>query len=115
MAFDTMAFNEAELGNMGSAIDTYIADVNSHMDKIAAHTVNAEDGFYGAEQANTVDNYIAETCTQIKSIVLFFEEFRDKLTEVQAAYNARQASISTGEVAAAPTNDGDLVNVKPFN
>ena len=109
---DTMAFNKNEIGSMKGAIESYIADVEAGLKNIKSMEIA---GFYGTEQCKTVNGYIDETCTQINAIVRYFDEFKEKLHDVEAAYEAQSAAITTGDVAAAPSTEGDLVTVNRMN
>ena len=108
---DTMAIKSGEVPAMQSAIESYIVEVETCLNNIKSYEMGSSEGIYGAAQVATVNNYINETCTQINSIVRYFDEFKEKLTEVAAAYVDQQAAITTGDVAAAKANDSDLVTV----
>lgn len=112
---DIMAFNSGEIGTMQAAIETYITEVENGLNNIKGFEIGADSGFYGSAQCATVNQYINDTCTQINSIVRYFDEFKEKLNEVAEAYAQQSASITTGDVAAAPSTEGDLVNVNRMN
>lgn len=112
---DNMAFNSGEIGSMQSAIESYITEVESGLNAIKAFEIGPDSGFYGAAQCATVNTYISDTCTQINSIVRYFDEFKEKLTEVAAAYVDQSAAITTGDVATAPSTEGDLVTINRMN
>ena len=81
---DTMAIKSGEVPAMQSAIETYIVEVETCLNNIKSYEMGSSEGIYGAAQVATVNNYISETCTQINSIVRYFDEFKAKLTEVGA-------------------------------
>lgn len=110
-----MAFNKNEIGSMKGAIESYITEVEAGLKSIKSMEIGPEAGFYGTEQCKTVNAYIDDTCTQINAIVRYFDEFKEKLHDVESAYEAQSAAISTGEVAAAPSTEGDLVTVNRMN
>lgn len=112
---DTMAINSAEIGSMQSAIETYITEVETCLSNIKAFEIGPDNGFYGTAQCSSINEYITETCVQINSIVRYFDEFKEKLTEVAAAYVDQSSAITTGDVAAAPSTEGDLVTVNRMN
>ena len=114
-AFDTMAIKYEEVPNMRNAIEKYTTEVEDHLNKIKGYEINAGDGVYGEAQIKTVDSYIDETATQINAIVRHFDEFKDALNEVQAAYESKQAAISVSEVQNAPADAGDLIHVNKMD
>ena len=112
---DDMAIKYDEIPNMQNAIESYTVAVEGHLNKIRGFEIGKEEGIYGAAQIATIDNYIDETANQINSIVRHFDEFKEKLLEVQAAYEAHQAAIKTADVEAAPEDAGDLVTVNKMD
>ena len=88
---DNMAFNSGEIGSMQSAIESYITEVESGLNAIRGFEIGPDSGFYGAAQCSTVNQYISETCTQINSIVRYFDEFKEKLIMFMALHELRHA------------------------
>lgn len=115
---DNKAFKYEELGNMQTAITTYVTDVNNVMQEIQdlkSFTEGAA-GFHGETQAKTVDTYIDGTCDAIKGIVTSFETFSAALAQVKADYDAKQASISTSEIKTPDeVAESTIISVNPFN
>ncbi|MGM9877635.1 MAG: hypothetical protein ACI33S_03200 [Bacilli bacterium] len=108
---DTMAIKSGEINNMQHAIETYTVAVEDCIKSLKKYKIDNSTGFYGKSQADTVNTYIDNTCIEINKIVRHFDEFKEKLDQVAEAYKAQDAAISTGEVAAAKANEGDLVTV----
>ena len=108
---DTKAIKYEQIVPMQNAIETYTVEVETHLNKIKGFAIGATDGVYGAVQAQTVDQYIDQTCEQINKIVRHFDEFKVALNDVQAAYESKQAAVSVGSVAEAAPDAGDLINV----
>ena len=113
--YDIMAIKYDEVANMQNAIESYISDVESHIQKIKDFKVEDYDGVYGTNQIETINNYINETGVQINAIVRHFDDFKDALSEVQAAYESQQAAITVSEVEVAPEDAGDLININKMN
>lgn len=112
---DTMAIKYDEIPNMQAAIESYMTTVEDYLNRIKTYEIQYSDGVYGAQQIATIDGYIDETAAQINSIVRHFDEFKEKLMEVKAAYESQQAAIGVSAVEAAPADQGDLVNVNKMN
>lgn len=109
---DTMAFNKNEISSMQGAIEAYITEVEAGLSSIRDMEITSEHGFYGNKQITKVNSYINNTCNEINHIVRYFDEFKEKLTQVQLAYEAEDEAVTTGEVAAAPKeNPEELVTV----
>ena len=110
-----LAFNEHKIDDMKTAIDNYQGDIKNVLDQILNYSISGDDGIYGTEQISTISQYVDDTCGAINSIIIMFNEFKTKLADVQAAYDAQQRGITTHAVAqASSASEGDLVNVKHF-
>ena len=110
--FDNMAIDAGEIKNMQNAIELYTTNVETHLKEIKGDDITVEDGVYGGAQIAMVNNYIEETCTQINTIVRYFDDFQAKLDEVAKEYEAKQGSVSMGEVATAKEADpSEMVTV----
>ncbi len=108
---DIRAIKGEEVGNMQAAIEDYTTRVEAELQKIKSYDLSGNDGIYGSAQIATIKTYLEETATQINSIVRHFDEFKEALVEVNAAYESKQESIKTNEVESAPADAGDLINV----
>jgi hypothetical protein len=109
---DIMAIDGEQVPTMQAAIENYTTDVEKHLNDIRADDITVADGVYGTEQIATVNAYIEETCTQINTIVRYFDDFKEKLVQVKEAYDAKQSSISLGTVEEAKAADeSEMVNV----
>ena len=108
---DTMALNSEYVGTMQTAIETYIADVETAIGNIKAFEITSDSGFYGTSQCATINGYVTETCEQINKIVRYFDDFKEALDEVAGAYSDQSEATAVGEVKEAAKNDGDLINV----
>lgn len=108
---DTMALKSDHVETMQTAIETYIADVETAIGNIKAFEITSDSGFYGTDQCTTINGYVTETCDQINKIVRYFDDFKDALAEVAGAYLDQSAATTVGEVKEAAKNDGDLINV----
>ncbi len=108
---DTMAIKYDEIENMTAAIESYELKVEEYLNKIREYNIAYENGVYGEAQISTIDGYLDETANQINAIVRHFDEFKNKLSEVKEAYDAKQKAISVSAVEAAPEDEGDLVTV----
>ncbi len=109
---DDMAIDGAQVPAMQAAIESYTTTVEEHLNKIRADDISVADGVYGEAQIATVNAYIEDTCTQINTIVRYFDDFKEKLNQVLQAYVTKQSSVSLGSVEAAKAADeSEMVNV----
>jgi len=107
-----MAIDGAQVPAMQAAIETYTTTVEELLNEIRSDDVSVEDGVYGAAQIATVNEYIEATCTEINTIVRYFDDFKDKLNQVLAEYEAKQGAINLGPVeAAAAADPSEMVTV----
>lgn len=112
MNFDIMAIKADELDNMSNAVENYTVAVEDEIKKIRDYEINAEGGVYGAAQVQSVNNYISKTCDEIGKIVRYFDEFKEALTKVNEAYEAKQQTIKINDVEAhQEPNEEELINV----
>lgn len=111
---DIMAINADNAAAMKTAIETYVTEVEAHISKIESYTISAGDGFFGSGEAAAVDNYIAETCTEIGKIVRYFDEFQTALEQVLEDYAAKDAGSSTSAVNEAAAKRDDMITVNRF-
>lgn len=110
-----LAFDENEIEDMRTAVTTYQENINTCIKAISEYALSGTDGIYGSDQIANVSAYIDGTCAAINAIVIMFDEFKEKLDQVQQAYNAKQRGINPGEVAeAAAASESDLVTVTGF-
>ncbi len=109
---DDMAIDGAQVPTMQAAIETYTTGVEELLNQIRADDISVADGVYGGDQIATVNNYIEETCTQINTIVRYFDDFQEKLNAVLQAYESKQAAVSLGSVETAQAADpSEMVTV----
>ncbi len=110
--FDDLAIDGAQVPAMQAAIETYTSGVEEHLAQIKGDDITVEDGVYGSAQIAMVNNYIEETCTQINTIVRYFDDSKAKLDAVTAAYEANQGATSMGTVeTAAAADPSEMVTV----
>ena len=110
--FDNMAIAGEEVGNMQTAIETYTKGVEELLGKIKGDEITVEDGVYGGDQIKMVNQYIKDTTEQINTIVRYFDDFKEKLTEVKDEYDKKQAATSMGTVEnAKPADESEMVTV----
>ena len=87
---DTMALNSEYVGTMQTAIETYIADVETAIGNIKAFEITSDSGFYGTTQCATINGYVTETCEQINE----FDEKslkRSGFKSTKKIWNSRKA------------------------
>lgn len=88
-----VGINVNEIENMKASISSYINDLETHLNEVKtqADTTGAFKGEYAVAIRQYVEA-VAEACKCITSNLLIF---RDKLTDVKAAYEASDANLKS--------------------
>lgn len=110
--FDSMAIAGDEVPAMQQAIEDYTTGVEELLNQIRGDDITVEDGVYGGDQINMVNEYIEATCKEINTIVRYFDDFKAKLVIVKEEYDKKQAATSMGAVESAkPADESEMVTV----
>lgn len=119
--YNLRGFSVENAGPAKTAIDTYIDSLNTEIDKMESAKQNVMDSaLKGTSQQDKVSSYIDMTKKELKTVVEFFQAFKEGINQAEKNYDAAQQSINVNEVedarsAANYTDSETVTGVKPFS